>query len=69
MEPDPEALDRRDDVGEQDRGVDAVAADRLEGDLGGQVGVWTTSSKECCSRIARYSARARPACRMNQTGT
>jgi hypothetical protein len=36
-EPDPETLDGRDDVREQDRGVHAVAAHRLEGDLGGEV--------------------------------
>ena len=31
-------LERDDDVGEEDGGVDVVAADRLQGDLGGQLG-------------------------------
>jgi hypothetical protein len=35
---DPDGLERYDDVAEQDRGVHAIAAYRLEGDLGDQVG-------------------------------
>ena len=39
VEVDARRAQRHDDVGEQDGGVDAVAADRLQGDLGDQLGV------------------------------
>ena len=35
---DARQLERDDDVGEEDGGVDVVPADRLQGDLGGQLG-------------------------------
>ena len=39
VEVDADRLERQHDVGEEDRRVDAVAAHRLQGDLGDQVGV------------------------------
>ena len=39
VEVDADGLERQHDVGEEDRRVDAVPADGLEGDLGDQVGV------------------------------
>ena len=38
VDPDPGGLERHDDVGEEDRGVDAVAADGLQRDLAGEIG-------------------------------
>ena len=38
VHPDPGGLERHDDVGEEDRGVDAVAADGLQRDLAGEIG-------------------------------
>jgi hypothetical protein len=38
VEVDADRLERHDDVGEEDGGVDAVAADRLQRDLGDEVG-------------------------------
>ena len=53
----------------EDGGVDAVAAHRLQGDLGGQVGVADGVEDRCPSpRSARYSGSERPAWRMNHTG-
>ena len=39
VDAEPDRADRHDDVGEQDGGVDPVAADRLQRDLGRQLGV------------------------------
>ena len=38
VEVDPDCLERHDDVAEEDRSVDPESADRLQGDLGDQVG-------------------------------
>ncbi len=38
LEPDAERLEDEQDVGEEDRGVDAEPLDRLERDLGGRLG-------------------------------
>ena len=65
---DPGRVQRHDDVGEQDRGVDAVAADRLQRDLAGERGVRQACSIPVPARRARYSGSERPAWRMNHTG-
>ena len=68
--PKPIAWTRHDDVGEQDRGVDPVAAHRLQGHLAGQLGVARSRrGSSPLPRSARYSGSERPAWRMNQTGT
>ncbi len=69
VEVDPDGLERHDDVGEEDRGVGAEAADRLQRDLGDHRGVGAgVEHGGAGSRSARYSGRARPAWRMNHTG-
>ena len=67
--PDPGRVQRHDDVAEQDRRVDAVAAHRLQGDLADQLGVRQACSIPVSARSARYSGSERPAWRMNHTGT
>ena len=51
-----------------DRGIDAVRLDRLEGDLGTELRTAADLEEVYRSRIARYWGSERPACRMNQTG-
>ena len=58
-----------DDVGVEDGGVDAVAAHRLQRDLGRQLRAWRWRRGSLPSpRMARYSGSERPAWRMNHTG-
>jgi hypothetical protein len=61
-----EPRERRRDVGEQDRGVDAEPADRLERHLGAEAGSRVMSMSEADARIFRTPGRPRLA--MNQTG-
>ena len=69
VEVDADGRQRDDDVGEEDRGVDAVAAHRLQGDLGDEVRARgrTRASRRPRAR-SRYSGSERPAWRMNHTG-
>ncbi len=64
-----DGVDRHHDVGEENGGVDAVAADRLQRQLGGQRRRrrWRRGSSPS-PRAARYSGSDRPAWRMNHTG-
>ncbi len=69
VDPEPDRRDGRHDVGVQDGRVHAVAANRLQGDLGGQVGVADGGEDRSRSRgRPEYSGSERPAWRMNQTG-
>ena len=66
----PGGLERHHDVGEQDRGVDVVAAHRLHGDLADQLRRRSRPPAcVCLARSARYSGSERPAWRMNHTGS
>ena len=66
---DPDARERRHDVGEQDGRVDAEPADRLEGDLGAQRrGRWRSRGASPARGAPGTRAATRPAWRMNQTG-
>ena len=69
VEIDADGLERHDDVGEEDRRVDAVPAHRLHRDLDDQSVRKHDSSIGTPSRMARYSGSERPAWRMNHTGT
>ena len=67
---DARAAQRHDDVGEQDRRVDPVPADRLQGDLADQLGVEAGLHHRVLGRAIRGTrASDRPAWRMNHTGT
>ncbi len=68
-EPETDGVSRHDDVGVEDRSIDVVATDRLQRDLGGEVGVGNGVEDRSGARMARYSGSERPAWRMNQTGT
>ncbi len=69
VDADADRHERHDDVGEEDRRVDAVPADRLQRDLGDQLRRrGTASSMALPARSARYSGSERPAWRMNQIG-
>lgn len=59
---------RHDDVAEEDRRVDAVAPDRLQGDLARELG--RQARLEHRARLAQRAVlrEERPACRMNHTG-
>ena len=54
-----DGVDRHDDVGVQDGGIDAVATDRLQGDLGGQVGLLDRLEDRA---VAAYPAGTRAGC-------
>ena len=56
VEADAHRLEDEQDVGEDDRRVDAEALDRRERHLGRGVGVWHSSRKPSRARTARYSA-------------
>ena len=49
----PERPGQHEDVAEQDRGVEAVAADRLQRDLGGQVRAWCRGRRNPSRRHVR----------------
>ena len=68
-EPETDGMSRHDDVGVEDRSIDVVATDRLQRDLGGEVGVGNGVEDRSGAAKARYSGSERPAWRMNQTGT
>jgi hypothetical protein len=54
----PSACGDQKDIGEQDRRVEAVAADRLQRDLGGKLGIVAQRQEiPACARVARYSGR------------
>ena len=58
---DADRLERHHDVAEQDRRVDAVAADRLQGDLGDQVGPQARVEHRRCPSRGRAVLRQRAA--------
>ena len=61
VEVDTDGGERHDDVGEEDRGVDAVPAHRLEGDLGDGSGAGTTPAWGCPRGPGGTRQSARPA--------
>ena len=69
VEIDTGGLERHHDVGEQDRGVDAVPAHRLHRDLADQLPDRSTTRASRSPPGSRGTrASERPACRMNHTG-
>ena len=68
VERQPERLERHEQVGEEDRGVDVDSGNGCSVTAVARSGARQISRSEYLSRIARYSARYRPAWRMNQTG-
>ena len=59
-EPETDGVSRHDDVGVEDRSIDVVATDRLQRDLGGEVGVGNGVEDRSGAANARYSGSERP---------
>ena len=68
LEIEAQRLEDQEDVGEQDRGIDAQPLGRGDGHLRRQLGPLAQLQERDPARMARYSGMYRPACLISQIG-